>query len=73
MTTPWTDSDARMQRMLDGLTAAQIALLDVQRALFAEREAREKCRLLTHDGSAIPDDLPVPGAYTDDDSSRAAR
>lgn len=48
--------------MLDGLTTAQIALLDVQRAVFAEREAREKTRLFVHDGSAIPDDMPLtPG------------
>ena len=66
MSAPWTDSDARMQRMLDGLTAAQIALLDVQRALFAEREAREKSRLLVHDGSAIPDDMPTPPGCQDE-------
>lgn len=71
MSAPWTDSDARMQRMLDGLTAAQIALLDVQRALFAEREAREKSRLLVHDGSAIPDDVPRMGTSCDDEPPEA--
>ena len=66
MSAPWTDSDARMQRMLDGLTAAQIALLDVQRALFAEREAREQSRLLIHDSSALPDDMPPTHACDDE-------
>ena len=66
MSARWDDTDARLHRIIDGVATMQIALLDVQRAVFAEREAREKSRLLVHDGSAIPDDMPTPPGCQDE-------
>ena len=66
MSARWDDTNARLQRMLDGLTTAQVALLDVQRALFAERESHEAHRVILHDGSAIPDDIPTPPGCQDE-------
>ena len=66
MSARWDDTDARLHRIIDGVATMQIALLDIQRAVFAEREAREKSRLLVHDGSAIPDDMPPTHACDDE-------
>ena len=71
MSARWDDTDARLHRIIDGVATMQVALLDVQRAVFAEREAREKSRLLVHDGSAIPDDVPRMGTSCDDEPPEA--
>lgn len=65
------DTDAQLDRLTESLTTLVVTANDALRAVWAIRRDREAHRLLVHDGSGMPDDVP-PLACTDDPPSREA-
>ena len=72
MSTAEDDTGAQLDKLEQAATECIVAANDVLRAVFALRRLRETSQPLTHDGSAIPPDVELPLACTDDPPSREA-
>lgn len=61
-----TEEDAQLDALTDTLTSLVVDANQALRQLWAIRHERESHRMLVHDGSAVPDDMPHTTACDDE-------